>query len=646
MAEPSEVRVRFAPSPTGELHVGGARTALFNWLYSRNMGGKLILRIEDTDEERSRDEAVQGIFEALTWLGIDWDEGPLYQSERLDLYRDYVSLLMNSGNGYYCFCTPEEIEQNRMEAQEQGDTWRYEGKCRDLTPEEVQAKLDEGASKVVRFKVPREGTTIVNDMVHGEVSFENENLEDFVLMRSDDKPTYHLSNVVDDIEMGITHVVRGADHLPNTPKQILVYEALDAKLPEFAHLPLILGPDKKRLSKRHGATSVTTFRDKGYLPGAVVNYLALLGWSPGNDREIFTAHDLVRDFSIDRVNSSNAVFDPEKLNWLNGTYISEVPAGELRIPVRDALRNRGCWQEELDMEDRDYFFALIALWQSRARTINELADDIAPFLTEAFPYYPDAVGEYLQDTKLIASMDALREAFAQIEPWTQEELEGTLREIADGFAREAADLIHATRVALTGRKSSPGIFEVLELMGKEKTRVRLQRLLRYLRKVEKSRLAQLAPPPPRKPKPAPAPEPEPVAEAAPEPEAEAEAAVATEPEAAVATEPEVAAVDEPEVAADTEPEAAADTEPEVAADTEPEVAVADEPEVAAADEPEAAAADEPEAAAADEPEAAVADEPEAAVADEPEAAAVDEAEVAATAEADDDAPEPKPESVN
>ena len=520
MAESSEVRVRFAPSPTGELHVGGARTALFNWLYSRNMGGTLILRIEDTDEERSREEAVTGIFEALTWLGIDWDEGPLYQSERLDLYRDYVSLLMNSGHGYYCFCTTEEIEQNRLEAQEQGETWRYEGKCRDLTPEEVQAKLDEGASKVVRFKVPREGTTTVADMVHGEVSFENEHLEDFVLMRSDDKPTYHLSNVVDDIEMGVTHVIRGADHLPNTPKQILVYEALDAKLPEFAHLPLILGPDKKRLSKRHGATSVTTFRDKGYLPGAVVNYLALLGWSPGNDREIFTAHDLVRDFSIDRVNSSNAVFDPEKLNWLNGTYISEVPAGELRIPVRDALRNRGCWQEELDMERRDYFFALIALWQSRARTINELADDIAPFLTEAFPYYPDAVGAYLQDTKLIGPMEALREAFAQVDPWTQEELERILREVADGFAREAADLIHATRVALTGSKSSPGIFEVLELMGREKTRVRLQRLLRYLRKVEKSRLAQLAPPPPPKPRPEPAPVPAPVVEAVPDEEVE------------------------------------------------------------------------------------------------------------------------------
>ena len=576
MAESSEVRVRFAPSPTGELHVGGARTALFNWLYSRNMGGTLILRIEDTDEERSRDEAVTGIFEALTWLGIDWDEGPLYQSERLDLYRDYVSLLMNSGNGYYCFCTPEEIEQNRMEAQEQGDTWRYEGKCRDLTPEEVQAKLDEGASKVVRFKVPREGTTAVADMVHGDVSFENENLEDFVLMRSDDKPTYHLSNVVDDIEMGITHVVRGADHLPNTPKQILVYEALDAKLPEFAHLPLILGPDKKRLSKRHGATSVTTFRDKGYLPGAVVNYLALLGWSPGNDREIFTAHDLVRDFSVDRVNSSNAVFDPEKLNWLNGTYISEVPAGELRIPVRDALRNRGCWQEELDMERRDYFFALIALWQSRARTINELADDIAPFLTEAFPYYPDAVGEYLQDTKLIGPMEALREAFAQVDPWTQEELERTLREVADGFAREAGDLIHATRVALTGYKTSPGIFEVLELMGREKTRVRLQRLLRYLRKVEKSRLAQLAPPPKPKPKPAPEPvvetAPEPVVDAAPEivVEAAAEPVVEAAAEAVVeaAAEPMVEAAAEA-ADADVAPAAAAE-EVEVAPDAVPE----------------------------------------------------------------------------
>jgi len=652
MAESSEVRVRFAPSPTGELHVGGARTALFNWLYSRNMGGTLILRIEDTDEERSRDEAVQGIFEALTWLGIDWDEGPLYQSERLDLYRDYVSLLMNSGNGYYCFCTPEEIEQNRMEAQEQGDTWRYEGKCRDLTPEEVQAKLDEGASKVVRFKVPREGTTIVNDMVHGEVSFENENLEDFVLMRSDDKPTYHLSNVVDDIEMGITHVIRGADHLPNTPKQILVYGALDAKLPEFAHLPLILGPDKKRLSKRHGATSVTIFRDRGYLPGAVVNYLALLGWSPGNDREIFTAHDLVRDFSIDRVNSSNAVFDPEKLNWLNGTYISEVPAGELRIPVRDALRNRGCWQEELDMERRDYFFALIALWQSRARTINELADDIAPFLTEAFPYYPDAVGDYLQDTKLIGPMEALREIFAQVDPWTQEELERTLREVAEGFAREAGDLIHATRTALTGRKSSPGIFEVLELMGREKTRVRLQRLLRYLRKVEASRKARLAPKP--RPKPKPAPEPEPVVEATPEPVAEAASEVEAAPEPAVepTPEPEAEATPEPEAEVAPEPEAEATPEPEAEATPEPEAEVTPEPEAEVTPEPEAEATPEPEAEATPEPEAEATPEPEAEVTPEPEAEVTPEPAVEAAADAEgapEDTSEPessKPESVN
>ncbi|MFQ5745461.1 MAG: glutamate--tRNA ligase, partial [Acidobacteriota bacterium] len=273
MSKTSEVRVRFAPSPTGELHVGSARTALFNWLFSRNQGGTFVLRIEDTDEERSREESVQGIFEGLTWLGIDWDEGPIYQSERLELYRDFVSLLMNSGNAYYCFCSAEELEERRKEAQEKGDGWRYDGKCRELTAEEVKAKLEAEEPKVVRFKVPEEGSTVVEDAIHGRVTFEHVNLEDFVLLRSDEKPTYHLSNVVDDIEMGITHVIRGADHLPNTPKQILLYRALNANLPIFAHLPLILGPDKKRLSKRHGATSVTTFRDTGSLPGAVVNYL-------------------------------------------------------------------------------------------------------------------------------------------------------------------------------------------------------------------------------------------------------------------------------------------------------------------------------------------------------------------------------------
>ena len=344
--------------------------------------------------------------------------------------------------------------------------------------------LDAGAPKVVRFKVPQEGTTMVDDQVHGEVSFGNENLEDFTLLRSDEKPTYHLSNVVDDLEMGVTHVIRGADHLPNTPKQILVYEALDAKVPIFAHLPLILGPDKKRLSKRHGATSVTYFRDKGYLPGAVINYLALLGWSPGDDREIFTLHELTKEFSLDRVNSSNAEFDVEKLGWLNGKYISEVPAGELMNSVRDALSNRGCWQEELDIERRDYIFALIDLWQSRSRTINELADNIAPFLTEAFPYLPEALAENIRGKDLLGPVEALREGLTQVDPWNQEELEVTIRQLAEGFGLEASELIQPCRIAVTGKASSPGIFEVLELMGQENTRVRLDRMIRYLSKVK------------------------------------------------------------------------------------------------------------------------------------------------------------------
>lgn len=484
MSESNEVRVRFAPSPTGELHVGGARTALFNWLYARSHDGTFILRIEDTDEERSSDESTQGIYDALKWLGLDWDEGPLYQSERLELYGDYVSLLMNSGNAYYCFSTPEEIEAKRKEAQEQGEGWKYDGTWRDRPQEDVQAMLDAGAPKVVRFKVPQDGETVVKDLVHGDVSFENENLEDFVLLRSDEKPTYHLSNVVDDIEMGVTHVIRGADHLPNTPKQVLVYEALNAKLPDFAHLPLILGSDKKRLSKRHGATSVTHFRDKGYLSGAVVNYLALLGWNPGDEREVFTLHELTREFSLERVNSANAVFDAEKLAWLNGKYISEVPAGELMNSVRDALRNRGCWHEELDMERRDYIFALIDLWQSRSRTINELADNIAPFLTEAFPYLPDAINTYIKGKNLLGPLEALRETLSRVEPWSQEELEASLRQLAESLEVEAADLIHASRVAVTGKASSPGIFEVLELMGRDNTQARLARMIRYLTKVK------------------------------------------------------------------------------------------------------------------------------------------------------------------
>ncbi len=482
-----EVRVRFAPSPTGELHVGGARTALFNWLYARHHEGIFVLRIEDTDQERSEEEYLESILESLTWLGLDWDEGPLHQKDRREFYRDYVSLLMNSGHAYYCFATQEELEELREAGQEEDGSWVYRGADRDLSAEEVRTKLDEDIPHTVRFKVPDEGGIVVNDHVQGEVSFETANLEDFVLLRSDESPTYHLSNVVDDIEMGITHVIRGADHLPNTPKQIMVYQALDAKVPEFAHLPLILGEDGKRLSKRHGATSVTYFRTKGYLPGAVVNYLALLGWNPGDDREVFTVHDLIKEFSLEKVNQSNPKFDFGKLSWLNGEYISQVPAGELRLSVRDALNVRGCWQEELDMERRDFFFALIELWQSRSHTINELSDNIAPFLTEAFVYEPSAIREYIRAKDLLGLVEAFRETLLQVDPWNQEELEKTLREVAEGMGRDAADLIHVTRIAVTGKRVSPGIFDVLELMGRDKSSVRFDRMIRYLRKLQDAR---------------------------------------------------------------------------------------------------------------------------------------------------------------
>ena len=488
MSDKSEVRVRFAPSPTGELHVGGARTALYNWLFAHHHDGKFILRLEDTDEQRSQDEFLDSILNSLTWLGLDWDEGPVSQSERLDLYRDYISLLMNSGHAYYCFASQEELDEQRQELHDdQEENWVYRGADRDLAADEVRKRIEAEEPHTVRFKVPGEGSITVNDLVQGEVAFECSTIEDFVLLRSDEKPTYHLSNVVDDIEMGITHVIRGADHLSNTPKQVLVYQALDAKLPEFGHLPLILGQDGKRLSKRHGATSVTYFHDKGYLPGAVVNYLSLLGWNAGDDREVFTVTELISEFSLEGVNKSNPKFDLEKLSWLNGEYISKVPAGELREAVRDALRVRGCWEEELDMERRDYFFALIALWQSRARTTNELADNIAPFLTEAFAYQPDGIKEHIQGKDVLGLVEAFREILLQVDPWEQEELETTLREVVEGMDREAADLIHVVRVALTGKKASPGIFEVLEMMSRDKARARLDRMIRYLRKLEVAR---------------------------------------------------------------------------------------------------------------------------------------------------------------
>ena len=343
-------RVRFAPSPTGFLHVGGARTALFNWLFARRHGGVFVLRIEDTDVERSSADMVTGILDGLRWLGLTWDEGPetggphapYFQSERLERYRAAAHRLLGEGQAYYCFCTPERLRTERERAEAHGDAWQYDRACLDLSPASILERLASGTPHAIRFKV-RPGNTSFNDAVKGPIAFDTAHIEDFIILRSDNYPTYHLSVVVDDAEMGITHVVRGDDHISNTPKHVLLFEALGVAAPIFAHVPLILGADKKRLSKRHGATSVTEYQRLGYLPDAMVNFLALLGWSPGDDRELLSREDLIESFTLEEISGGDAVFNTEKLDWMNGQYIARLPidaARTRRAPVTGRGRTR------------------------------------------------------------------------------------------------------------------------------------------------------------------------------------------------------------------------------------------------------------------------------------------------------------------
>ncbi|HUX28397.1 MAG TPA: glutamate--tRNA ligase, partial [Terracidiphilus sp.] len=341
-------RVRFAPSPTGFLHVGGARTALFNWLFARHFGGTFILRIEDTDFERSSEEMVEGILEGMRWLGLSWDEGPFYQSQRLDLYKATAAKIVAGGHAYPCFCTKAELEHRRKEAALAGRPPMYDRRCRHIPADEAQARIAAGEPAAFRFAVPEDGSTSFDDAVFGKVEFANSEIEDFVLLRSDGIPTYHLSVVADDIDMRLTHIIRGADHISNTPKQVLQYRALGAELPVFAHVPLILGPDKTRLSKRHGATSVISYKQMGIVPEAFRNFLSLLGWTPGGikdtngkDREVFSSDELIRLFTLDGISKSNAVFDNDKLAWFNAEYIRALPVEELSRSLEPVFAEAG-----------------------------------------------------------------------------------------------------------------------------------------------------------------------------------------------------------------------------------------------------------------------------------------------------------------
>jgi glutamyl-tRNA synthetase len=435
-------RVRFAPSPTGYLHVGGARTALFNWLFARRHAGTFVLRIEDTDAERSSSEMVAGIVDGLRWLGLDWDEGPdiggphapYFQSQRLEKYREYAQGLVQAGKAYQ----------------------------------------DAGA---VRFKVPP-GVTRFEDLVHGAIEFDNEHIEDFVILRSDGHPTYHLSVVVDDIDMAITHVVRGDDHIPNTPKQVLLYEAFGKPVPQFAHVPLIMGPDRKRLSKRHGATSVMEYQRLGYLPEAMVNFLALLGWNPGGDREVLSRDDLKTLFTLEGISGGNAVFNADKLDWFNQQHIGRLPAGELLQRIEEALRAAGLWRDTLLTAESAWIVSVLDLLKPRVKKLEQLVDELRPFLLEQ-PDMDPAAATHLS-LGIRPALAQLATTLDSLEPYDAATLEQGLRSIAEKAGVKAAALIHATRVAVTGRAVSAGLFDVLVLLGRKVTVQRLHRALNYI----------------------------------------------------------------------------------------------------------------------------------------------------------------------
>ena len=460
------VKVRFAPSPTGHLHIGGARTALFNWLFARLHKGTFVLRIEDTDTSRSTDEYIEAIIKGLEWLGLKWDEGPFRQTTRFSIYREYVDKLLKTGEAYYCYCTPEELEQRRKEALANGRSPKYDNRCRSL-----KEPLP-GRAAAVRFMMPQEGSTIVNDLIKGTIVFENNTLEDMIILRSDGTPTYNFVVVVDDIDMQITHVIRGDDHVNNTPKQTHIYKAFGWEVPEFAHLPMILGSDKTRLSKRHGATSVMAYQEMGFLPDALVNYLVRLGWSYG-DQEVFTREELVQYFSLESVGKSAAVFNPEKLLWLNGQYINGSTPEALAEAVMPFLIRDGLISSDLQL-DMPWLSKAILSLKERSRTLVELAHSLRYYILDDVEIEPKAGTKFLKPEHL-RSLSELKALLSDISDFNAAEIEKAFILLAERHKLKLGDIAQPARVAITGTTASPGIFEVMEIVGKEKVLKRLEK---------------------------------------------------------------------------------------------------------------------------------------------------------------------------
>lgn len=469
MSKTTQVRVRFAPSPTGHLHIGGARTALFNWLFARHHNGTFILRIEDTDTTRSTEEYIEAIIEGMRWLKLDWDEGPYRQTSRFDIYRTYVERLLREGKAYRCYCTPEELERRRQQALAEGKQPRYDGRCRKITEPVTNRPF------AVRFMMPQEGQTVVNDLIKGVVEFDNSQLEDLIIMRSDGTPTYNFVVVVDDIDMKITHIIRGDDHLNNTPKQIHIYKAFGWEPPQFGHLPMILGADKTRLSKRHGATSVMAYKDMGYMPDALVNYLVRLGWSYG-DQEVFTREELIRYFSLENIGKSAAVFNPEKLLWLNSQYIIKEDSKNLAEMVIPFLIKEGIISERQQI-DIDWLSKAVNSLKERSRTLVELANSLRYYILEYVEIDPKAKEKFLKPDN-IKHLSELKELLSSLSDFTAAEIEKIFHAFAEKHGLKLGSIAQPVRVAITGGTASPGLFEVLEIVGKEKVIKRLSKVIK------------------------------------------------------------------------------------------------------------------------------------------------------------------------
>jgi glutamyl-tRNA synthetase len=480
------IRVRFAPSPTGTLHVGTARTALFNWLFARHNGGVFIIRVEDTDKERSKPEFLDDILDSLMWLGLKWDEGPgaggdygpYFQSQRGDIYGEAIGKLLEKGIAYYCYCTAPELDEEREKARAEKRPFRYNRRCKNLDDNQVEVYRAEGRVPAIRFAMPGEGFVAFDDMVRGQVEFEAKELDDLIIARPDGSPTYNFVCAVDDSEMAITHVIRGEDHISNTPKQMMIAEALGTKSPTFCHLPMILGPDKAKLSKRHGATSVDEYREQGFLPEAMDNFIALLGWSYDDSTELFTVPELIDKFTMDRVAKKGAVFDMEKFTWMNGVYVRGLPSDELYRCCRPWLVKAGLISADADEESEEYAANALALEQEKIKLLSDAPALIDFFFEDDFEYSEKALKNINKLENPAGFFKDLQKKVEGLEDFTLKTIEELIRSYAEELGIGAGKVIHPLRAALSGRAKGPSMFEMMELLGRERCIERLGRAVK------------------------------------------------------------------------------------------------------------------------------------------------------------------------